>query len=73
MSSGLPETLLQFVQAFVPTYQAAEVLLFFAAIAPAWSSQDLVDSSIRLREGRADVHADQRRTGPHHLRVHQGP
>jgi hypothetical protein len=31
MSSGLPEPLLQFVQAFVPTYQAAEVLLFFAA------------------------------------------
>jgi hypothetical protein len=31
MSSGLPDTLLQFVQAFVPTYQAAEVLLFFAA------------------------------------------
>lgn len=31
MSTGLPEALLQFVQAFVPTYQAAEILLFFAA------------------------------------------
>jgi len=31
MPTGLPETLLRFVQAFVPTYQAAEVLLFFAA------------------------------------------
>jgi hypothetical protein len=31
MPTGLPESLLQFVQAFVPTYQAAELLLFFAA------------------------------------------
>lgn len=31
MSSVLPETLLQFIRSAVPTYQAAEVLLFFAA------------------------------------------
>ena len=30
MPTGLPESLLQFVQGFVPTYQAAEVLVFFA-------------------------------------------
>ena len=30
MPTGLPESLLQFVQSFVPTYQAAEVLVFFA-------------------------------------------
>jgi len=31
MSTELPESLLQFVRACIPTYQAAEVLLFFAA------------------------------------------
>jgi hypothetical protein len=31
MSSHLPESLLQFIRAHIPTYQAAEVLLFLAA------------------------------------------
>lgn len=31
MSTELPESLLQFVRAFIPTYQSAEVLLFLAA------------------------------------------
>jgi hypothetical protein len=31
MSTDLPESLLQFVRACIPTYQAAEVLLFLAA------------------------------------------
>jgi hypothetical protein len=43
MSTDLSETLLQFIQLCVPTYQAAEVLLFFAAHPDeAWSPEDAV-------------------------------
>lgn len=43
MATGLPRSLVQFIDECVPTYQAAEVLLFFAAHPDAdFSAEDVV-------------------------------
>lgn len=43
MSTDLPDTLLQFIRLCIPTYQAAEVLLFFAAHPDGeWSPEEAV-------------------------------
>ena len=43
MSTDLPEALLRFIELCVPTYQAAEVLLFFAAHPDGeWSPEEAV-------------------------------